>query len=154
MRRRVHAAAGFVGLLLIAAFWTSTTASELFGSPETVTAVKTGIAWAMIVLVPTLVITGASGMAMGRRRRDGLAVAKKQRMPIIALNGLFVLVPSALFLAHRANAGTFDAWFYGVQAVELTAGAVNFCLIGLNIRDGLRMTGRLRYGDAIPNSMN
>ena len=143
MRRLVHAAAGIVGFLLIAVFWTSTAASELFGSPETVAAVKIGIVWALLALVPALAIAGASGMAMGRHRSDALAVAKKRRMPIIALNGLVVLVPSALFLADRANAGTFDAWFYGVQAVELTAGAVNLTLIGRNIRDGLRMTGRL-----------
>ena len=150
MRRRVHATAGIVGFLLIAVFWTSTAASELFGLPEAVAAVKTGIVWAMLALVPALAIAGASGMAMGRRRSDALALAKKRRMPVIALNGLIVLVPSALFLADRANAGTFDAWFYGMQAVELTAGAVNLTLIGRNIRDGLRMTDRLGRYDAMP----
>jgi len=31
-----------------------------------------------------------------------------------------------------------------VQAVELVAGAINLTLMFLNIRDGLRLTGRLR----------
>jgi len=31
-----------------------------------------------------------------------------------------------------------------VQALELAAGAVNITLLGLNMRDGLRMKGRLR----------
>lgn len=65
-------------------------------------------------------------------------------MPFIAANGLLILVPSALFLASKASAGTTDASFYAVQAVELTAGAVNLVLLGLNLRDGLKMTGRLR----------
>jgi hypothetical protein len=43
-----------------------------------------------------------------------------------------------------ANARRFDALFYAVQALELAAGAVNIALLSLNMRDGLRMTGRLR----------
>jgi hypothetical protein len=55
-----------------------------------------------------------------------------------------VLVPCAIILDRWAAAGAFDASFYAVQAIELVAGAVNLTLMGLNVRDGLRMTGRLR----------
>ena len=58
--------------------------------------------------------------------------------------GLLVLVPCALVLNRWAAAGAFDAMFYAVQALELVAGAVNLTLMGLNIRDGLRISGRLR----------
>ena len=34
--------------------------------------------------------------------------------------------------------------FYAVQALEMVAGAVNITLLGLNMRDGLRMKGKLR----------
>lgn len=71
-------------------------------------------------------------------------------MPIIAANGILVLVPCAIVLAHWANAGAFDARFYLVQAIELLAGATNLALMGLNIRDGLRMSGRLRAGPPAP----
>ena len=53
-------------------------------------------------------------------------------------------MPSALFLAFKARAGELDAVFYAVQALELVAGAVNITLLGLNMRDGLRMKGRFR----------
>jgi hypothetical protein len=33
---------------------------------------------------------------------------------------------------------------YTVQALELAAGATNITLLGLNMRDGLTMKGRLR----------
>jgi hypothetical protein len=33
--------------------------------------------------------------------------------------------------------------FYGVQALELLAGAVNLSLIAMNMRDGLRLSGRI-----------
>ena len=64
-------------------------------------------------------------------------------MPVIALNGLLVLVPCALYLDRLASAGRFDGLFYAVQAVELVAGSVNLSLMALNMRDGLRLTGRL-----------
>ncbi len=60
-------------------------------------------------------------------------------MPLIAANGVLVLIPSALFLAYKARAGEFDMTFYAVQALELVAGAANITLLGLNIRDGLKM---------------
>ena len=60
-------------------------------------------------------------------------------MPFIAPNGLLVLIPCALFLAHRAAAGQFDATFYTVPAVELVAEGVNTTLPGLNMRDGIAM---------------
>ena len=65
-------------------------------------------------------------------------------MPFIAANGLLILVPAAIFLSVRAQAGMFDGAFYAVQAVELLAGAINVTLIGLNIRDGLRLSRRRR----------
>ena len=82
--------------------------------------------------------------ALVKGRRDGLVGAKLRRMPWIAANGVLVLSPSALLLAHKASAGAFDGTFYAVQALELTAGAVNIVLLGLNMRDGLRMTARRR----------
>jgi hypothetical protein len=63
---------------------------------------------------------------------------------LIAANGLLILIPAALFLASKARHGEFDTAFYSVQAIELIAGAANIMLLALNMRDGLRMTGRLR----------
>jgi hypothetical protein len=65
-------------------------------------------------------------------------------MPFIAVNGLLVLIPCAIFLNRWAAAGTLDSTFYLVQGLELLAGAANLTLMGLNIRDGLRMSGRFR----------
>ena len=79
---------------------------------------------------------------MAKGDRSGLVGAKFARMPFIAGNGLLVLIPCAFFLASRARANAFDASFYAVQALELAAGAVNLALMGLNARDGLRLTRR------------
>lgn len=142
MKTRIHAIAGMVGFLTISSFWMSTVLVELFGTHEAIAAVKSWILNGMFVLIPAMAIVGATGMSLGRKRRDGLAMVKKTRMPVIALNGLVILVPSAFFLASKANAGAFDRWFYAIQAVELVAGAANLTMMGLNIRDGLRMARR------------
>ncbi len=97
-----------------------------------------------LLLVPALALTGGTGFSLMRGRRGRLADAKLRRMPIIVVNGLLLLIPAALFLAFKAKADEFDAYFYIVQAIELIAGAVNITLLGLNLRDGLMMKGRLR----------
>ncbi|CAL8981809.1 hypothetical protein RHODGE_RHODGE_04858 [Rhodoplanes serenus] len=139
---RLHGAAGLLGFLTILTFWTSTVASELFGSPATVAAVKQAIAWALLLLVPALAIAGLSGFRMAGAATAPRLAAKRRRMPLIALNGVLVLVPCAVTLAVLAGRGDFGATFQAVQALELMAGLVNLVLIGLNIRDGRALTAR------------
>ena len=144
MTRIAHPVAGAVALLAITTFWLTTVVSELFGSEAAVIAVKTSIPWGFILLVPALAAAGGSGFALAKGRRAGLVGAKAKRMPFIAANGILVLIPAALFLAYKARHGEFDSVFYAVQTLELVAGAVNITLLGLKMRDGLRMKGRLR----------
>jgi len=92
------------------------------------------------LLIPALITAGGSGFALAKGRRAGLVGAKFKRMPLIAENGILILVPSALFLASKARAAEFDTVFYAVQALELAAGAANIALIALNVRDGLAVS--------------
>jgi len=144
MKTRIHAIAGGIGFLAILVFWTATVASELFGLPETVAAVKNAIVWGLLVLIPSMAVVGGSGLSLGKGRTDAQTLAKKKRMAVIAFNGLIVLAPCALFAAERANSGMFDATFYAVQVLELNAGALNLVLMGMNMRDGLAASGRFR----------
>lgn len=148
MLKVIHPVAGTLALLTIATFWLSTVLTELFASQAAVTAVKTAIPWGFLLLVPALAATGGSGFVLAKGRRGGVLGAKIKRMPLIAANGLVVLIPAALFLAFKARAAEFDTVFYAVQALELVAGAANITLLGLNLRDGLRMKGRLRRRSA------
>ncbi|WP_136442241.1 ferredoxin--NADP reductase [Pacificoceanicola onchidii] len=142
MKTRIHAIAGAIGLLMILLFWTSTIVSELFGSHETIASVKGWILSGMFILIPAMAIVGGSGMSLGKGQSGKLVSAKQKRMPIIAANGLLILVPMAFILESKASAGTFDTVFYALQGVELIAGATNLTLMGLNMRDGLKLTGR------------
>jgi len=141
--RFIHPIAGGLALAIIATFWIATVSSELFGTLEAIAAVKTGIAWGLLLLIPAIALAGATGFLSARGFRNSLVAAKLSRMPFIAGNGLLILVPAALYLAWAANAGAFDSTFVTVQIVELVAGAVNVALLSLNMRDGLRLTGRL-----------
>lgn len=139
MKKLIHPLAGAVALLTIATFWVSTVLAEVLGAEPAVVAVKTTIPWGFLLLIPALAATGGTGFSLAGGRKGGLIGAKIRRMRLIAANGLLVLVPSALFLAMKARAGNFDAVFYGVQTIELIAGATNLVLLSLNMRDGLKM---------------
>lgn len=64
-------------------------------------------------------------------------------MPVIAGNGIAILVPAAITLAILSARGEFGTPFVIVQTIELLAGAVNLALIASNIRDGMRLANRI-----------
>ena len=140
---RIHRAAALLAFAVILTFWISTVTVELFGSADSVAAVKRAIPWGMLVLVPALATTGATGFRMARGSANATIAAKLRRMKCIAAIGLLVLVPCALYLGAVAD-HPIDARFHVVQAVELIAGATNLVLMSANIRDGLRLSGRVR----------
>jgi hypothetical protein len=143
MTKKLHLVAGVLATLCIAIFFVSTVIVELFGSALDVARVKALVLVpGLFILVPAIAATGGSGFFMSKTRRGRLVDAKQRRMPFIAANGLLVLVPCAIFLERWAAAGAFGPAFYWLQAAELVAGAVNLSLMGLNIRDGLAMSGR------------
>ncbi|SLN15688.1 hypothetical protein ROJ8625_00510 [Roseivivax jejudonensis] len=146
--RSLRAIAGTLALAIVIAFWTATVVVETLGESTAIVAVKTAIPWALALLVPALIAARATGQALARGRGGALVAAKRRRMSIVAVNGLAILVPAALYLSHKARAGEFDALFYAVQAAELAAGAINIALLGLAFRDGLRLGGRLRTDPA------
>jgi nitrogen fixation-related uncharacterized protein len=144
MLTKLHPVAGVIGFVTILSFWLSTVTSELFASMAMIATVKQTIPWGFLILVPALAIAGASGFRLGGASSDPRVLSKKRRMPIIAANGIFILIPAALYLATLASRGQFGVAFYTVQAIELLAGAVNLTLMALNIRDGFRLTADRR----------
>ncbi|MFK5981145.1 MAG: hypothetical protein QM488_19925 [Rhizobiaceae bacterium] len=142
MKTKIHGFFGIVALLCVLSFWIGTVVSEIFGSPADIALVKLSILKGMMVLVPAMVLAGASGFSM--KWRGPMVELKKRRMKIIAANGVLILLPLAFFLSNRAQIGDFDAWFYGVQIVELLAGATNISLLSLNMRDGIMSVRKRR----------
>ena len=143
MSKTIHPVFGGVAFLMTATFWVLTVGFELVGTEAQIIAVKSSIPFGLLLLIPAMAIVGGSGHCMANGRQTGLLGTKAKRMRLIAANGMFVLVPSALFLAWKAQAGALDRAFYAVQAIELAAGAINLTLLGISIRDGLVLTRRL-----------
>jgi len=96
MKTKIHAAAGAVALITVSAFWLSTATAELLGDAAAITTVKNCVLAGMVVLIPAMIIAGASGFSLGKGWKSPVVARKKWRMRIIAANGLLVLVPSAL----------------------------------------------------------
>ncbi len=145
MKQKIHFIAGILATLTIATFYTSTIIVELFGTQEAVATVKSLILFpGLFFLVPAIAVTGGTGFVLSKSRTGSLVQVKQKRMPFIGANGLLILIPCAIFLDSWASSSRFDIMFYIVQGIELVAGAINLTLMSMNIRDGLRMSGRFR----------
>jgi len=141
----IHWLAAPVATLCIASFFSATIFVELLGTADSIATVKSLIVWpGLFILIPAIALTGGSGFALAKTRNGKLVEQKKKRMPIIGANGILVLIPCAIFLDRWASVGTYDTTFYIVQGIELVAGSINLTLMGMNIRDGLKMSGRFR----------
>jgi len=143
MKSKMHAIAGVVGFVCVASFFVATSVSELLGDPATIATVKGLVFKGMFLLLPALVLAGATGMSLLGKRTEPLALTKQKRGPIAFMTGLFVLLPSSYFLSSWASEGSLGPWFYGVQVLELGGSAVCLAMIGANIRDGLALRGRI-----------
>jgi len=134
---RLHAASATLALLLITTFFISTLLSELFGSHQTISHVKSAIFYGIWLVIPFMAIAGISGNKLAPTAKGGIIGQKKSRMPFIATNGVLVLVPAAVYLESLASVGSFNTTFYIVQIIELIAGAINITLMSLNLKSGL-----------------
>jgi len=145
MKQLIHRIAAVIATICIVSFFSATVLVELMGSQAMLVNVKNMIVYpGLFILIPAMAITGITGAQLAAKRRGKIIAAKKKRMPIIALNGLLILMPAAIYLNLLATRGEFSTTFYTVQVLELIAGAINITLMSLNIRDGLKMAGRLR----------
>ncbi len=142
MKNKIHLTAAVIATLCIATFFTSSILVELFGTHESIAMVKRLIVMpGLFILIPAIAMTGGTGFALSNNRKGRLVENKKKRMPFITANGILILLPAAIFLNQWAASGLFDTRFYVVQGLELLAGSINLTLMGMNIRDGLRMSG-------------
>ena len=77
----IHRTSAILAFSAILLFWTTTAASELFGNPGVVALVKKGILAGMLVLIPSIVAAGITGLRLGGKSRAPAAAAKRRRIP-------------------------------------------------------------------------
>lgn len=137
--KTLHKYAAVCAFMLIAIFFTSSVAADLWGSFEIITQVKQGIFSCVFLLVLAMMTTGITAKKIYRAKPAGMFAVKEKRMKIAAANGAIILLPAAYFLALWSANGQFDQVYWAVQIAELIAGFINAVLMGLNIRDGIRL---------------
>jgi len=150
--RFLHVLAGGAALVIILSFLGSSAYAELYRDASAIASVKAWIVSWLLILIVALATTGGSGFALAGSSPRGLAARKMGRMRFVAANGIFILIPAAIFLDWKAEAGEFDATFVALQTIEYLAGLTNIALISLNFRDGLFMTRRLAGTTSISRS--
>ena len=128
MIKKLHPVAGIIAFLTILGFWLSTIAVELRGDHAEIAAVKLGILWGLLLLVPAIALAGASGFRLGGQSRNPTIVIKRKRMPLIAFNGIAILVPCAVLSAAACQRRAVRSDFYGGASARTGGGAVNLAL--------------------------
>jgi multisubunit Na+/H+ antiporter MnhB subunit len=141
MLTRLHLTAAATAATTTVLFILAAISTALLDRHHTVD-VRQAMLWGLLVLVPVLLITVATGFRMAGTSVDPRMTAKKRRMAFIAGIGLLLLTPAAFALHQLAPHGDFGAPYLIVQTVEALATATSLALMAANIRDGLRLTAR------------
>ncbi|MDI2090895.1 hypothetical protein [Commensalibacter oyaizuii] len=136
----IHRIAGITALIILLIFWFSTVTTELSGHLNFIKNVKILIPYGFIFLIPALIIVSGTGSKMAGKINNPAIHHKKKRMPFIALNGLIILIPCALYLRYLAVHEHLDFTFFLIQIVELIAGGVNITLLMLNVLAGINLS--------------
>jgi hypothetical protein len=143
MKKRAHKISSMFGFILILSFQISTVVSEALGDHDMIATVKRLILYGICVLIPVMLIAAISGRSLAGGAKHPLILKKMQRMKMIGFNAVMILIPSAVVLYLLSNAGYWGNWFVTVQVLEIISGITNVSLMGLNIRDGIKLR-RLR----------
>lgn len=138
----VHLVATAVATVTISAFFSFSLIAEFIGEDMLIRQVKTAILYCLPVHMVAMPMLAKSGNKLAGHSKNPIIVRKMRRMKLIAFNGL-MLISLAIYLYYRATYAAIDGTFMSVQIVELCFGAFNLGLIGLNIKDGLKLSGRL-----------
>ena len=140
---RIHVIATVLAILAISTFFISSLMAELSGNFSLIKTVKQSILYALpllIIAMPTLAITGNRLAGTSRSRN---VMMKKRRMKFVMINGI-ILMSLAVFLYYQSHFKSINDLFLIAQITELVFGFVNLTLIGLNVRVGLILSGKLR----------
>ena len=146
MRTRIHAISGALALALIATSFLASVAVAVLHQPAAIVSVKRLIMYGVALLIPALALGVATGQTLIGKRRGRLMQTKQRRGFASALTSLLILAPCAVTLYGLAARGQLHGLFYALQGLEFAAEGLTLLLLSLNMRDGLRLTGRLKKG--------
>jgi len=138
---KTHIIATAIAVLTISCFFSLSLIVEITGNQEFIKQVKTGILYCLPILIVTMPMLGITGKKLAGKSKSPIVATKIKRMKLVALNGI-ILVSLAIYLYFRATNNNIDNTFLSIQIIELLFGAINLTLIGLNIKAGMKLSGR------------
>lgn len=142
--KNIHKVAAILAFLLITSFLTSTIIADLLATPAQISQVKSTILMFIPGLILAMMATGLSAKKLYPSAVTGKFKLKQTRLKVAAINGTLILLPAAIVLAKWSALGQFDGLYWTVQILEVIAGMTNLTMIGLNIRDGIRLGVKAR----------
>ncbi|PKH08124.1 hypothetical protein [Moritella sp. Urea-trap-13] len=137
--KSIHKAAAILAFLLITSFLSSTIIADVLATPAQIAQVKHTILLFIPGLIAAMMVTGKSAKILYPGAMTGVFKIKQRRMKLAAINGTLILLPAAIVLAKWSALDQFDELYWAVQILEIIAGTTNLTMIGLNIRDGIRL---------------
>ncbi|UZR99469.1 hypothetical protein [Chondrinema litorale] len=140
---KIHLLATAIAVIIILTFFTSSVFAELNGEETFIKTVKTSIFYALPLLLIAMPTLGISGNKLAGKSTNQEVLQKQKRMKLIVFNGI-VLISLASFLYYRVSFKEIDVVFFYVQMAEFAFGIGNLVLIGLNIKSGMKLSGRLK----------
>jgi hypothetical protein len=140
---RIHAIASAIAMMTIATFFVSSLVAEINGDVTFIKNVKEAILYSLPVLLVVMPLLGITGNKLAGKSRNPIVLTKRKRMRFVFVNGI-TLITLACFLYYRSHYQTIDDIFLTAQITEFALGLTNMALIGLNIRSGFRLSGRLK----------
>lgn len=140
---QAHLVATVIAILTIGSFFGFSLTAEIIGQDLFIKKVKTGILYALPILVIAMPILGLTGKKLAGNSTRPMVTDKMKRMKLIAMNGV-LLILLAIYLYYHAHHKTIDKTFLIVQMVELSIGAANLVLIGKNVLSGLMLSGKIK----------
>ena len=142
MKKKVHLVAALLSFATLAQYFVSVVLVEGFGNYAAIILMRHYLAFGLLILIPALLIAAVTGMSLATGRSSPLLRGKMNRMTTATALVILVLAPATLYLSMKAGSGAFDRSFVLVQLAELFVIGACLLLLGRNIRDGLKLSGR------------
>ncbi len=138
----IHVVATAFAILVISTFFISSLIAELDGAIDVIRTVKQGIFYALPILILTMPTLAITGNKLAGNSKNPKVTEKKRRMKFVLFNGM-ILISLAVFLYYQSHFKMINNVFLIAQIMEFIFGLGNLTLIGLNVRAGLMLSGKI-----------
>ncbi len=144
----IHIAATILATATISLFLIFSIHAEIDGNHNYIRSVKQSILYTLPILIFCMPALALTGKQLAGNSTHPTVTKKLNRMKLIMING-FILIALACLLYYRSHYGAIDIIFQFVQLVEQIIGSLNLFFIGLNARNGMILSRKIRFSEVL-----